>query len=295
MKICEYCKRKIGKNSTPETHLCVPKKQFLQYGKYDEKIKELVLSGHSLLNIANASENLLGERLTRTQVVSSCIRSNTPMPSIKDTAQSSVTRGLYKKTVTDRFGEGIINVSQSPIIKEKKIQVNLMRYGVENPFQREEIKSRSKKTMMEKYGVENPIELPKQHFTRLTKPHRVISEWLSSIGIEHENEVTGIFRKYNENLKRNYSPIPDIYVPSKRTIIEIYGDYWHMNPSIYKETDTVRFFDGHKTGLQVWEFDRIRIEHLSSFVDDVIVLWGSDIKLHLDKTKSLLLEKLCVK
>lgn len=290
---CIYCL----KETSNLAHTC--KSQTIQpiLDENKEKIVKLLNEGYATSYIAKHSIELLGFETTNERLMFFCKRHSIQRRTISEAAKSSVTRSLYKDTVSKKYGDGITNVSQSNKVKEKKKQVNLGRYGVENPFQRPEIKNKIKESMIEKYGVENPIHISDRknwtHYTRLTKPHKKISEWLTSVGIEHLNDIPGKFRKFNKHMNRQYCPIPDIFIPDKNIIIEIYGDRWHMNPTIFKGTDIVRFFIGERTALQTWTDDKIREDHLREFVNDVIIIWESDIKRNFESVKLFLEEKLC--
>ena len=289
MEICNYCKHKI-KHHDSKKHTCRPKMMYEKFIKYDEAVSALVNTGYSILYITNNSFELFGEILSRKNIINACKRTNTDIPSIKTAANSTITRNLYKHTVEIKYGDGITNVSQSSIIKNKKLLVNLSRYGVENQFQRLEIKELSKKTMMEKYGVENPVQLAKVSNGRLSKTHKKISDYLNSINIEHKNDYGGQFKKYNELLERDYCPIPDIFIENMCLVIEIYGDYWHMNPKIYKPTDVIRFFTGEHSAQEKWMMDDNRKQHIESFGIQVLILWENDIKYNFEKVKQQITE-----
>jgi G:T-mismatch repair DNA endonuclease (very short patch repair protein) len=85
-------------------------------------------------------------------------------------------------------------------------------------------------------------------------------------------------------MNRTYCPIPDIYIPNKKIVIEIYGDRWHMNPMFYKETDIVRFFIGERSGRKTWDHDKTRIAHIESFGITVLTIWEYDIKMNFETT-----------
>jgi very-short-patch-repair endonuclease len=261
---------------------------------YVDRVKELLDVGHSILHLSNNSVSLFGEKISYDILSTTCRHHNIKIPTLKDTANSKITRSLYKATVESVYGKGITNVSQSTGIKEKKNNTNLARYGVENPFQRPEIKEKSKDTLYKKYGVFNPCELPNytRNNGRFSKPHKKVSEFLSSQNILHENDKAGMFRKYNEDMKRVYSPIPDIFIPDKRIVIEIFGDRWHMNPTIYFETDIVDFFDGPHTAKEVWHGDQIRNNHIMTFGVDILVIWEYDIKHNFEQVKQVIKERL---
>ena len=59
----------------------------------------------------------------------------------------------------------------------------------------------------------------------MTAPERVFSEMMKELGIECEcQKVIG-------------NKIYDFYIPSKNTLVEINGDYWHGNSLIYESED----------------------------------------------------------
>ena len=280
---CKWCGRKIGKGLTQETHSCRSKKLNDATKNIQEDVIKKINEGYSLLYLANNSIEILNQKLTRKNIEYICKWHNIKMPTMKEAASSKITRDQYKKTVKKKYG--VENVSQSRTIKEKKEKTNIEKHGVINPFQREEIKEKSKNTMIEKYGVSNAIHLPRKNSTgRLSKPHKKISDKLLEFNIQHINDATGLFSKFNKDLNRVYCPIPDIYIPNKRIVIEIYGDRWHMNPRFYKETDVVRFFIGERTGKETWEHDKIRTDHIRSFDINVLTIWEHDIKIDIEAT-----------
>lgn len=85
---------------------------------------------------------------------------------------------------------------------------------------------------------------------------------------------------YNENTKRHYKV--DFIDELDSKIIEFNGNYFHGNPSMYKETDIL-----HTTGEEykaVWERNRLRIKELESMGYKVLVIWEYDFKYNRDKT-----------
>lgn len=282
----------------PICHLCGKKVKNIEYHligeKHTNKIRDMMLAGYSILYLSNNSVELFGEKISYDMITTTCKHHQIKIPSLKDTANSQITRDLYKNTIEKTYGHGISNVSQSKIVKEKKNNTNLRRYGVINPFQREEVKKKSKETLYQKYGVYNTFELPwyTQNIGRLSRPHKKVSDYLTTVNIAHENDKAGLFRKFNDNLGRVYSPIPDIFIPNKNIVIEIFGDWWHMNPKLYNSSDIVMFFDGPHSGAEVWARDEIRKNHILTFGFDIIVIWEYDIKHNFDSIKQMLFKRL---
>lgn len=60
----------------------------------------------------------------------------------------------------------------------------------------------------------------------------------------------------------------------KNKIIEFNGDYWHCNPSLYKED----YFNKRKqlTAKQIWEYDAIKCECAKKYGYNVLTIWESD-------------------
>lgn len=57
-------------------------------------------------------------------------------------------------------------------------------------------------------------------------------------------------------------------------MIEFFGDYWHCNPKKYNED----YFNKKmkKTAKEIWEHDKIRINHLKTLGFDVMIIWEHD-------------------
>ena len=78
-----------------------------------------------------------------------------------------------KRKIFNNIKYGTDNVSQSDIIKAKKIETTLKNYGVENPSQSEGIKKIKCETMMKNYGVEYVFQSDKlQNDMKKTKIER---------------------------------------------------------------------------------------------------------------------------
>lgn len=70
--------------------------------------------------------------------------------------------------------------------------------------------------------------------------------------------------------------VVDIFVPSKNIIIEVYGDYWHCNPSMWLSDEYNKNL--HMTAKQKWEKDEERIVKLQNLGYKAIIVWESSIK-----------------
>lgn len=73
----------------------------------------------------------------------------------------------------------------------------------------------------------------------------------------------------------NNTYFPDFYLIDYNSVIECYGDFWHANPMMMESTDKT-----HKyiTAADVWRRDEIKNNNLLNVVNNVLILWESDIK-----------------
>lgn len=59
----------------------------------------------------------------------------------------------------------------------------------------------------------------------------------------------------------------DCYIPEFNLVIEFYGDYWHSNPLM----DMI--FIDEETSIQQRDCDKKRIDIISKYVDNIIIVW----------------------
>ena len=85
--------------------------------------------------------------------------------------------------------------------------------------------------------------------------------------------------------------IADLYIKDLNLCIEIYGDFWHLNP-IKFEYDFYSNFH-KKLANEVWKEDSDRINFLKKKYNiDTIVVWENEIRTNRQKVIKLLLEKI---
>ena len=111
--------------------------------------------------------------------------------------------------------------SNSKEVKEKYIQTNLEKYGVEHPFQSEEIKEKKKQTCLEKYGVEHPFQSEE-----IKEKKKQTS--LERYGVEHPSQNKEIKEKSKQTCLEKYGvehpfQSEEIKEKKKQTSLERYG------------------------------------------------------------------------
>lgn len=80
--------------------------------------------------------------------------------------------------------------------------------------------------------------------------------------------------RHNANIERWNV---DILIDEKRLIIELFGDWWHMNPQKYKADDIHKLTK--KTASQIWDRDTRKIDYLQTLGYHVEIIWELDWRL----------------
>lgn len=111
-----------------------------------------------------------------------------------------------------------------------------------------------------------------------TKPERLVREWLERNDINFKQEC-GFLRKY----------YVDFYLPDYKMIIEVYGDYWHVNPEVYdiygNDKNKKPLTDMQREKIKS-NYDNIRRKELESYGIIVEIIWEKDILEDLDTNMS---------
>lgn len=169
--------------------------------------------------------------------------------------------------------------------QEKHDMLSFYATGERNNFTKHEVRVKIKKTKLARYGDENYNNMEKTARTCLER-YGVHSSWCmpSSNG----KRISSIQRKVYEYIKTIYSDAElekylveerksvDIFIPSLNTIIEVFGDFWHMNPIKYKENDYNGFVC--KIAKEIWQNDKKRIDNFLKNDKNVIILWEREIR-----------------
>lgn len=96
-----------------------------------------------------------------------------------------------------------------------------------------------------------------------TIPESMVRKWLENNSIYYIQEYHIL--KY----------FVDFYIPDKKIIIEVYGDYWHCNPKIYGYGDDKKPL--HENQIGKWEYDEKRKHEIECLGYEVYVVWESDV------------------
>lgn len=101
-----------------------------------------------------------------------------------------------------------------------------------------------------------------------TLPESLVRQWLENNDIHYIQEYR--CGKY----------FIDFYIPKENRMIEVYGDYWHVNPKIYGYEEGLRPL--HPNQIGKWEQDENRISDIKNKGYIVNTIWENDIYNNLD-------------
>lgn len=163
--------------------------------------------------------------------------------------------------------------------KERYERSMLANHGVKHPFQSEEIFSKFKTSMQANHGVNFSGECPellaktRKHtkFNGRSKLEILVGRKLQELyGVERV-QVDPSQKIPVSNTRWIY---PDILIDN-HFIVEVYGDYWHGNPRLYKPTSIVSHCH---LAEEVWKWDANRVDLATQAGYSVLIVWEYDWK-----------------
>ncbi len=113
-----------------------------------------------------------------------------------------------------------------------------------------------------------------QIYSKVEKEFILLLE--SQLGNVDNSSIANPYCLWDNDLNRHY-----IYdIKHKDCIIEFNGDYWHANPLIYNEADTIK----DHTATEIWNKDARKIEVANKKGFRTLVVWESDYINNKEKT-----------
>jgi hypothetical protein len=233
----------------------------------------------------------LGLKLSAGSIIERATKLGIKTPTTQEQARKTAVRNKYKDTCLLKYGT-LNALSKGTTAYTKKNNTIIAKYGVSNVFQLESIKEKAKKTMLGRYGVTHNIYRKDRYINtgRKSKPHTIVENILTELNVSFSSEKNMGWLAFNNELKKEYCPRPDIVLADCKIVIEIYGDRWHANPEMYKASDYIQTWAGNESAEDIWKFDQIRVRHIESFGYKVHVFWEKDILKQRTKVKEQLNE-----
>jgi len=188
-----------------------------------------------------------------------------------------------RKTWKEKYNLDIDSPFKVPGAKVKAAQTILERYG-DHPMRVEHLKAINHKNMLntklQRYGSTFPNVIC--HSKIATKLFNDLVLRGNLKGALYGNDE--VYLKVT-NKRKGYK-LDFVY---KDRAIEFYGDYWHCNPKVYKESITLR--DG-RTSEDVYKKDKIRENFIKSKYK-LLIVWESDLSNYEDTVNRCLKFLLC--
>ena len=227
---------------------------------------------------------------------------------MRNVSESSnrISKEKTRKTLQERYGKEITNISQVQEIKEKKKSTFIEHFGVDNIW----------KTAG--YNRKCAELYPESHKKHLEKLYKGRDEFWSNAT---ENDIARITAKasktksingfYSSSLEtlfcgildslgisytrqfhiKGYRHPYDFRLCGSNIIIEINGNYWHANPKYYKSTDIIKYPGKSIKAEDVWERDNIWLKKAEEQGYKVLIFWEDDFRDY-EKLVELLIQKL---
>lgn len=187
--------------------------------------------------------------------------------SVKQAKRTSTSKEKTKTTHMAKYGSPHNFCREHPSRKEWEESLRQVE-GICNVFQRKDVKAKIRETMLAKYGVSNPGVLPRIGRKIFSRPHQfVVSvlEWFLDERLTLEKELP-------IDLASSY--YFDIHVNKTNLLVEVNGNYWHGNPTIYKATDIVLHGTSKsQTVKEIWDKDEKKRQHAERAGYKVYVIW----------------------
>lgn len=172
------------------------------------------------------------------------------------------------KSRTQRWaeqGHPRLGVKQPESAKEKIGQANKGRF--------------KGKTWEEIYGKDVAERRKKENSLSMSKKNEVLlKEKRSSL----EDRVLPYLKGYENNIQVSYYNV-DFINKETNHIIEIHGDYWHCNPTIYPDDFVHPYFK--MTAKERRKLDEQRKTELESLGYTVTIVWESELNNFIEKLK----------
>lgn len=187
----------------------------------------------------------------------------------KKSVNAKSTKDKRKKTSLKKYGSEHNFCKNHPSRQEWEKRL-LKEEGITNVFQRESVKKKSLQTIIKKYESNSN----RARFTQRGASVSKLNKWCYDILNQHNIYYQPEFRIAINDIK---CYIYDIHINGK--LIEINGDYWHGNPTIYKPTDII--LKGSTKEILVkdkWKKDQKKLNFAKQKGFDILVVWEQEIK-----------------
>jgi len=275
MKQCPKCKNSIKQLNPRHIKNCFGQDPSYKYQYIIHNYPDLTKDMLTTLYVAEKwSTNMIKDRFL-IDLKSVCYMLNyygIEIRTIKETRQLNEYKQRIQSTNIERFG-AINPLSKGTVPHANRNKTVLDRYGCENVFQRLDLfiddwsnKGKGSKISslnLKLYSILDEMRVP-------YKPEHSISYMC-------------------ENGKKRWKSY-DALVGN--LLIEVNGDYWHANPTKYKEDDVFQFPKSTLSAKDIWYLDIYKKDIAESHGYRVITIWESELKENEDDVRQRIKDKI---
>lgn len=177
----------------------------------------------------------------------------------------------WKKTVqkiNEKYGENVANISQLSFVKKKISQFHKLINSKKTILEKQEMTKKCREVWNKQYWL-----LPDNEKRKLFLKRMIVTNYESSLEIRIHKSLDELHLKYVKHVFVN-SFNYDIEL-NKKILIEVQGDYWHCNPTIYSENDIVH--SGFTAG-ELWKKDENKKNNAIKYKRHYYSIWESELQ-----------------
>lgn len=209
----------------------------------------------------------------------------------KKSSSNLISKKKYKKTCMDKYG--VDNVSKLQSVKLKKKLTYKKKKFIDDLKDKKDkyewIKNESLFGKLKNLYKTDNKDIIKEEFNKITKLYH--SYW-NDLTDEQKNEITNLIGiletrvsvcldKLNISYTRNFKIGKkkfDFRINNTFIIIEVNSDFWHANPSKYKDTDVLEFPFRNEKVINIWNKDFSKKLYAEKNGYKVLYIWEKDMK-----------------
>lgn len=226
---------------------------------------------------------------------------------LRSISQSRLTKTGKEKIKQSYISKlGVENPSQLESVKEKKKKTFLKHYGVDNIWKSKEYYEWLTDYMLINYGVKRISTNPwgwkgqdeKQKEERIKRLWKGRDKWWASLSDEEKSTLMGkmcsantissklettignaldrlhiTYKRWASIGNRNF----DFKIDKSKILIEVNGDFWHANPTLYTGNQELNFPGGKVKAKSLWENDNNKRLTAEQNGYKVITIWESEL------------------
>jgi G:T-mismatch repair DNA endonuclease (very short patch repair protein) len=234
--------------------------------------------------------------------------------SSKEERKTERYKNKYTKSIQEKYGDGITNISQITEVKEKKkitftekfgsyenyiiFKLEELRKGYnlyqKDPKKKEIAYSKYIATCVAKYGVENVSQIPEVRKVKSEKSKQFFQNMTAKERLEYTAKARASVCSrggYSSSIEKRVAKcLIDLDIQYKANInlwnynwdlvfnniiIEVQGDMWHGNPNFYKSTDLIM---NKLLVKDIWKKDGRKRKKAIENGYKVLYIWEYDIR-----------------